>query len=436
MVGEIINPPEEIETRKKLTQAMQNIFDRINTDHIGSLMASFGMIRGNTFAGVILAQFHAPQIMQNIIKAAYSIEGTALCISVALGQLTVTSHNRNEIDGPAFHAAFDNLEKLKKHKSNHWLQIVFATGQPVQPLVGSNVALLAAITEGWTDKQREIVWAMERYGQRQNIVGKMLGIKPSVISKQLKAANHEVYRRAWDGLTAFLAASDNAVNGDFAQYFNLGVHAFEVKKDFSEAMRQFNYAYEAAKRELEPDNPLYIPIYNKLAMVFSMQGNNEEASSLTSLSLNLLAKLPKTQIYYAETFLINADINHKKFNHAGAEDFYQKALALARNIFTDSHPFIAKIYNNLANLYRGMGRFERALELFENALQILKSNPEIPATDHAIMQYNIACLHHNAKNNTQAIAYAQESLYLLENHLPANHEYTELPRVLLARIGE
>jgi len=206
-MGDIVNSRDlDSNSRDNIKRASKVIFDRINTKYAKNLMASFGLVRGDAFEGVLLTQHDAPQIVQDIIKAFYRADKTVVRICVVLGGLTVTSSDRNETDGPAFHRALDALEEMKKSGSNHWFQVSFDICEREKPLVDSNLALLSALTERWTDKQREVVWATEENGGNQKSVGIMFGIMPSVVSRQLKVAKYDIYRQAWAALSAFLAA--------------------------------------------------------------------------------------------------------------------------------------------------------------------------------------------------------------------------------------
>jgi len=444
VVGDIVDSrgiDPDTDIRKRVTEAIQNAFDRINTDHIGSLMAPFGMVRGDAFEGVMLTQYHAPQIIQDIIKAVYSVEKTTIRISVALGHLTVTSEDRNKTDGPAFHTAFANLEKLKKRESTHWLQVSFDIGSLAQSLVDSHLALMTALTEGWTDKQREIVWAMEKYGSMQKVVGKQLGISPSVVNKQLKAANYEAYRQAWEGLTDYLINMDAytiedkpVVEKSYVPYFNMGVTAFELERDYAVALALFQKALEIAKSELEKNDPLLIPIYNKLARVSYLIKEYENAERFVNESIHLQDRMSKTRMQYAETLLIKAEICTAIGDYAAAKRFFQNAVDVARHIFGDAHDFVGNIYDSFADMYIRMEEYEEALKYYDMNLTMNMNADEILPLNYAITLSNIAYCHHKAKNYEQALHWAKEALSLYETMLLPSPKYTDHLHVFISNI--
>ena len=357
IVGDIVNSRELApDIREKVTRAAKDIFDRINTDHIGSLMTTFGMVRGDSFEGVMLTQHYAPQIVQDIIKAFYRVEKTTVRISVVLGQLTVTGSDRNDTDGPAFHKALDDLAKIKERKSTHWLQVSFDIGPLAQGLIDSQLALLTALTKGWTDKQREIVWAMDAHGEQQKTVGKLLNIPPSVVSKQLKAANYEAYRLAWSGLTDYLvnideyAAEDRPViEKSYVPVFNIALRKMQ-QRQFEEALALLHRSLDLAKRDLPENDPLLAPIYNALAEAYTNTRKYHEAETAIQESMRLQKNMPRARLQYAETVLEKGKIDHQRGSFAAAQKNYKKALGIARDILDANHPFFECIYTALSLL--------------------------------------------------------------------------------------
>jgi len=446
-VGDIVNSQgidPDTDIRKRVTLAAQNVFDRINTNYIGSLMTTFGMVRGDAFEGVILTQYLAPQIVQDIIKAVYSVEKTTVRISVVLGQLTVTSDDRNMADGPAFHTAFANLEMLKKRDSTHWLQVSFDIGSLAQSLVDSQLALLTALTEGWTDKQREVVWAMESHGGRQKVVGKLLDIAPSVVSKQLKATKYDVYRQAWEGLADYLINMDEYTTADkpvieksYVPYFNVALHEAENQRNYEIALPIFQKSLELAKIELGESDPLLIPIYNNLARTCMMTRQYDDADRFVHKSLQLQKSLPKTRAHYAETLLIQAELSRDIKDFPKAKKLFQNALDIARDILSDSHPFVGDIYNSFAILYHGIGEFEKALKYYGIALAIEeKSIKEVNPAGYANTLHNIACCHFDVQNYNQSMFYAEEAYRLFKDNLPPNHSNTKRTQILMSDIED
>jgi len=120
IAGDIIESKEmDSEVRELVARTAKDVLNQINTDYMDYILADFGLVRGDAFEGVLLTQQQAPKIIQEIIKAFYCVEKTKVRVSVVLGQLTIISSDRNEVDGSAFHRAFANIDKMKEQKNNH-----------------------------------------------------------------------------------------------------------------------------------------------------------------------------------------------------------------------------------------------------------------------------------------------------------------------------
>lgn len=195
----------------RLICAAKEAFARVNDKYKENIMASFGLVRGDAFEGVLYTQDNATQIVQDIIKAFYRADKTTIRICAVLGELTMTSSNRNETNGPAFHRALDILGEMKKSGNKNWMQVSFEIGAFGKSLVNSNLALLSALTERWTDRQREIVWATEENDGIRKTISKMFGIMPPVVSRHLKIAKYDIYRQAWNSLTEHFATVEDYI---------------------------------------------------------------------------------------------------------------------------------------------------------------------------------------------------------------------------------
>ena len=439
IVGDIVNSRSLApEIRERVTGAANNIFDRINTDHIDSLMMLFGMVRGDAFEGVLLTQYLAPKIVQDIIKAIYRVEKTTVRISVVLGQLTVAGRDRNETDGPAFHTALDELEKMKAKKNSGWLQVSFTVEPPVQPLVDSQLALLAALTEGWTDRQRKIVWATEAHDDYQKIVAQVMEIPPSVVNKQLKAAHYDVYRGAWKALTEYLINMDElaidelkkAPEKSYVPYLNVAMHKMK-QCNYIEALSLFLKSLERAKKDLNEDDPQLAQIYSNLARAYTESEQYEEAGEAITESLRLQGSLPKTRLQYLETVAVKAWMLYRLGEFEKAEKWYEIASKLAEDTLSADHLFFGKINNDLAVLYKESGKYEKALDLLSKALTISKENTGTQPVSYAAVLMNMANCYRRLKNYKQAVICAEEALQVYEKNLPPKHEYIQGAKNLL-----
>jgi len=436
-MGDIINSRElSDEIRQNVKRAAQAAFDSINTKYMGSLMADFGMVRGDAFEGVILTQSYAPQIVQDIIKAFYSVEKTTVRISVVLGELSVTDGDRNKTDGPAFYRALERLAEIKKRNSSHWLQVHFDIGNLAQGLVDGHIALLAALTEGWTDKQRAIVWAMEDHNNYQKAVARKLKTTAPVVNKQLKAASYEAYRIAWDGLAEYLAKMDEYAVGNkppidksYVPFFNVALRKHK-QLDFAGALKPAKKALDIAKQNLGADDAQYISIYNLLAGIYTgaKQYNNAKESIVKALRIQ--ESMPKARLEYSKTLRENASLCWLMGNIEDAIKYLQDALNIARSVVDGTHPYIADLHNDLAVLHHDLKEYEYAMELYDKSLIAVDEDKD--PIGYAITLSNIADCYYAVEDFSNALAHKKKALHLFEENLPPNHEYTALVQAVLS----
>jgi len=444
IVGDIVGsrefPPE---IRKKVARAADNIFSRINNDYSGSLMTDFGIVRGDAFEGVLLAQYQSPKIVQDIIKAFYRAEKTMVRISVVLGQLTVTGSDRNDVDGPAFHTALDELARMKETKSKHWLQVSFIVGALAQPLVDSQLGLLVALTRGWTDKQQETVWATEAYDGYRKDVARKLGVPPSVVSKQLKAAHYDIYRGAWEGLTNYLINIDEYIIEDrrigeksYMSYFNIASYKMRNQHNYNDAIPFLEKSLAKAKQDLGEVDPQLIQIYNSLALAYSRYKQFGKSKEAITESLRLQDSLPKTHLRYAETLAAKAEIYHESGVFKQAEKYYKEALKFASDTLNNEARFFIEVYKNLASLYIKFDKYDQAMPICLKALAGIDVNDEANSINYATILENIAMCHYQFGDFKQATTYWKDALKVYESNLPANHEKITGIKLALSEMGQ
>jgi len=427
-MGDIINSRElSDDTRQNVKRAAQAAFDSINTKYMDSMMADFGMVRGDAFEGVILTQSYAPQIVQDIIKAFYSAEKTTVRISVVLGELSVTDGDRNKTDGPAFYRALERLAEIKKRNSSHWLQVHFDIGNLAQGLVDGQLALLAALTQGWTDKQREIVWAMENHDNYQKAVARKLKTTAPVVNKQLKAASYEAYRMAWDGLADYLAKMDeyvvegkSPIDKSYVPFFNVALRKLK-QLDFVGALKPAKKALGKAKQSLDVDDAQYIAIYNLLAEIYTGTKQYKNAEEIILEALCIQEPMPKARLEYAQTLREKGRLCWSMGHIEDAIKCYQDALSIARNVVDSTHPYISELHNSLAVSHHALNEYEYAKELCDKSLSATDKDKD--PLNYAIILSNIANCYYFMGDFSNAISHKKKSLQLFEENLPPNHDY-------------
>jgi len=451
IMGDIINSRSlDDDVREKVTQAAKIAFDRINSRYRGSFLANLGLVRGDSFEGILLAQHCAPQIMQDIIKTFYNIEKTMVRISVVMGQLTVTSPDRNEVDGPAFVDVQAALTKIKERGSKHWMQVSFDIGTLGQSLISSQLGLITALTERWTDKQREICWIAEEIEGHEaypndtkkqelyRLVAKKLDSTPAVIKKQMIAASYEAYRQGWDGIESYLMEIDehadgskNVIKESYIPYLNMGQRKLD-QHNFDEALPLLEKALSLAVDTLDENDLQLATIYTCLANALTGTAKYEEAKAMIESSLKLQKAHPKTE-RYIETLIEQADLFYRKSEHANAKATLLESLVIANDLLSNTHPLWGDLFNDIAVALSITKNHEAAHTYYMKALeyQVLKS-----PVGYAVTLYNIAVSYWGALKFVEAKKHAEAALNIYEENLPPNHEYISDTRWLLHHIDE
>jgi len=334
----------EPQEREKASVIARQVFEAINEKYRTYLLSGFDLARGDGFEAVLFAQYKAPRIIMDIIKALYP--SIRIRVSVALGELdTLGNTDRvNTIDGPAFHMAVDALPALKKCKSDHWLQLSIQTNREAQPLIQATLSLLTALTSRWTDKQRATVWEMERLNNYDELARKM-GITASAVRKHLKAADYEAYCLAWSALEKYLADMDmgritpSDEKPGYTTYLNAAYRHFDAG-ELAQAENLANEALVIAKAKFGENDPKLAPIYNVLGEILLKDKRYSEAITVLNYSLSVQAGLSigREEMLLALMFLGLAQYNRGDISEA--EETLSKGKDIEKAIRGDYSPHL------------------------------------------------------------------------------------------------
>ena len=192
--------------RVAATTVIEKILDSLNERYRAHIVSDFGIVQGDGFEGVLDTSADITSLVQELIRRLDTALGIRVRISVVIGELTIVSSDRNKSDGPAFYRAVAEIDRLREQKSDHWFQVSIITGTDSQPLVDGLLTTLTVLTECWTDKQREVVWAMMQANDSMHKAAEQLAISPSDVRERLQTANYNVYVEAWQALGEYLVA--------------------------------------------------------------------------------------------------------------------------------------------------------------------------------------------------------------------------------------
>lgn len=187
---------------------------------------------------------------------------------------------------------------------------------------------------------------------------------------------------------------------DIANVYNCigGVYSFRENKELDKALKYFTEALEI-REKFKEENPL------SLARTYNNLGN----------------------VYYFKARLYKP---HEKIYHDMLDmsiEWYFKSLELRESLFSEKHPDIARIYNNLGNAYIDKPDFDNAEKYLIKALTIRNNvlGPEHYLTGLTCM--NVACFYYNRSykgDHLNAINYADRALAIYIKTYGKNNEET------------
>lgn len=452
IVGDIIHSKSlDFNERENDTVAIEVILERINNKYQNNIMASFGIVRGDAFEGVLFSQQDIPMILQDIIRSCWEERHIKVRISAVVDELSNVSSDRNKADGPAFHKAIQEIENMRAKKSEHWFQVSILTNTIAQPLIDGLLGLLSALTKEWTEKQRELVWIMSDVSNQKSLVSKKMNISASVVNKQLKSANFDAYRKAWSGLEKYLVDSEDASINDqtktasYTTYYSIGQRKNKLR-DYNTAVGFFKKSIELAINEFGHNDSRLVPLYNGLAQAYLEILSSDEVSSERAriaieeaekaIGASLICQEGKSHmtLEYAQTINIKGNYFLETKKYDDAIICFENAKEIIQTIYGNNHPMLPNCDNNIAIAYKNKGDYEKALQFYERSLVAAKENIDQDPLDYADSLYNIGLCYEGMGHFQKALEYIEQSIIILCSFLPAKNEYIVEEKATIERI--
>ncbi|MDR2737012.1 MAG: tetratricopeptide repeat protein [Gracilibacteraceae bacterium] len=427
MVGDIVDSKKiDPQQRNKLEQALLKSFSRINTLYQDDIFVRFSTVRGDAFEGVLTSSCFAPQIALEIIEA---LHPHIIRISIVVGTLTSVGDTAdvNIIDGPAFHEANDMLSKMKKRGGDGWLRVAIQAPCDAQPLLDSSMALLSALTRSWTDRQRQLVWAMDHYAGQQKILAQKFAISPAAISKQLKAADYTTYKQTRKALEQFFYSLDLKIEESELQSFTSLLNLAKDKKNQSEypsALILYMRALKRAEIELGDGHPHLASIHHKLADIHETLEKYDKAEETLNHALHILSSQPRGHLEKARVINALARIKIFTAQYQAADECFAEALSICSYNLGLGHPVAAEIYNSLALMYIKRGEYTDALQSFAHVLTIYEKilGADHPRTAEACGQ--VADVYVIMQDWEKASVFGRKALRIYESRCGSRHPQT------------
>jgi len=438
IMGDIINSrkiaPENQESYMKV---FKETMELINVDYRAEIFIPFKVIRGDAFEGVLYSQYYALDIILKIIRELYTARKIRIRVSAVTSELTITDIISDNAYGPGFQKAEEELTNLKeayKHlekkqepsakdntqsqpprKAPPWFQISIKSDSVCVPLVDSIMLLLAALTQSWSEKQTEVVWAMQELSSQQ-LVSQRLGVTSVVVSKQLKAAHYNEYINAIESFKKYVALFEESVIkndyvSDYTLYYSIG-RRYSRSLDYEQACFYMAKALDiVTQQDIKP--AFLIPVMNCLAEAYIeysglLTGRIKSDTLSKSKVLIDMSKQIQQNCQIIEFDNIQTKILEGNYYFETEEwdislNCFHDALEVAENNYrTPNHLFDA-CYTGLANVYSRKGNYATARQYYLQSLSYAQAQQLVDPLGYADSLYNIGVLYEKTQEYQKSI---------------------------------
>ena len=193
----------KLEDRARVQEGLKNALLGINKELEKAIIAKFIIVGGDGFQGML----HAPKYIFDIYYALFEIINYPFYLGIGIGGISTNlSENVGEIDGEAFHKAYEALEKAKKE--NIW--IAFKSEREIDEIVTYLLNFIADVMWNWTKRQREIVMYYKKVKDEKSDatleeIAENIGIKKQTISKILRRSRYKLVKNAGKSFADFVS---------------------------------------------------------------------------------------------------------------------------------------------------------------------------------------------------------------------------------------
>ncbi len=196
-----IKDTRKLENRKEVQKRLQKVLDRLNRKYEEDIVSSYLITLGDEFQGLLCSGKNILNMINEIKMEMYPVR-----LRFGIGFGTITTDIRREMalgaDGPGYYRAREAVEVLKeREKKNRPVPADLCLkmeeeDRDKEVLLNTVFDLLYVVEEGWTERQREIIWDMLVYGDGQQNTAARLSISQPTVQKALAAGSYYTYENA------------------------------------------------------------------------------------------------------------------------------------------------------------------------------------------------------------------------------------------------
>lgn len=198
LVGDIAKS-RKVRRRAHLQRRLDQVFEAAAETFGRSIVSGPAITLGDEYQAVFRTGEAA---YRAALHFALELRPLKLHQGIGLGRIStsIDADSPGRMDGPAFHHARAAIERSRHHKT--WLTFE-GLGQADDELVSATLELWGRVRDSWTERQREVVEAVER-APDQKTAARHLRVTPPTVTEVLQAAKYHELNRVKAAVLAFL----------------------------------------------------------------------------------------------------------------------------------------------------------------------------------------------------------------------------------------
>lgn len=208
IIGDI-KKSRTIKERSEVQEKLKRTLKAVNEKYASDIAAQFMITLGDEFQGLLDKGEHILDIMKEIQVNMHPVR---LRFGIGVGSVStkVDQTQTREIDGSCYHNARSAIEYLKQNeKRNHNIEvdIKISVEEDVCEtacLINTVFSLMAVIEQGWSERQRAIIYDFSHYQDGQEKCAARLGIAQSSVQRSLMNSNYYAYAQAYKTVNQIL----------------------------------------------------------------------------------------------------------------------------------------------------------------------------------------------------------------------------------------
>lgn len=193
----------KIKDRMNAQEKLKNALKTINKRFSNVIIADFVVVGGDGFQGMI----SSPDYISDIYRLLFENIEHPFYLGIGIGDIsTGLSRNVAEMDGMAFHMAFEALEETKKE--NKWIKL--KSKWETNNIVACLLNFMAEAMWGWSKRQKDVVVYYRKVKNKKpnatlEEVSTGLRIKKQTLSKILRRSKYVMLEDAEKTITSFVS---------------------------------------------------------------------------------------------------------------------------------------------------------------------------------------------------------------------------------------